>query len=190
MTYYATNEITGNVVAVALTGQQIVRHPVPIGDDVGTVMCYQGRIDFPSGVNLAINDVIEVAILPADHVPVDWIITCDQFDSNAAPTLTVTVGIMTGNVGDTTRTQANFAGTPEGGAAIPLGKGTVTSPQYLRNGLFQTFANLGFLWPRVAPSFTADRSVGLTFPAAAATNPATTRRLDFQLFTRIARYGA
>ena len=54
----------------------------------------------------------------------------------------VSVGPQTGTVGDATRTAAgNFAGTPEGGSPIPVGKGTAASPQYARNGLYQTFAN-------------------------------------------------
>jgi hypothetical protein len=39
-------------------------------------------------------------------------------------------------------------------------------------------------------SNTADRSIGLAVTTAAATNPATARRLDFTLFFRWSRYGA
>jgi hypothetical protein len=190
MSYFATNEITGNTVAAVLLGLLAVRRPVPIPDDVGTVLALQARIDFASGVNPALNDVVELCVLPAECSIVDWILSGDQFDSNAAPLLALSIGVMTGAVGDASRTSANFAGTAELANAMPFGKGVVASPQFLRDGLFQTFANQGTLARRVAPSTTVDRSIGLFIQAAAATNPATVRRLDFTLMIRASRFGA
>lgn len=191
-TYWQTSLLDGNAgskAAIGSVGVSKVQRSAPIADDVGTLVHVKGTLQMASGVNFAVNDVVEAAILPADHVPVDFIISGDQFDSNAAPLLTLSVGLMTGSVGDTSRTTANFSGTPEGGAAIPFGKGVVASPQYLRNGVFATFLNFGFLWNRIASSSTTDRSIGFFIAAAAATNPATVRRLDFELIYRVASYG-
>lgn len=193
MAYYQASAISlAGSLGVAQTGvKTIIQHPPTslFGDAV--VGCVQGTITFPSGTNLVAADVIEWCVLPSDHVPVDWELSGDQFDSNAAPTLTLAVGVMTGNPGDGTRTQAgNFAGSPEGCSPVPFGKGTVASPQYIRNGLFQTFQAYGQLWARVAPLFNADRSIGSYVGVAAATNPATSRRMDFKLWYRNASYGA
>lgn len=188
--YYQTTELQGGAAnATDLTGTGVapIRRPAVIGDDAATVLCSKGTITFLNATNPILNDVIELAILPADHVPVDWVLTLDQFDSNAAPTFAVTIGMMTGLPGDTSRLAA-AVGT-EGGSALPCGKGVVASPRYLRNGVYGTFVDQGVTWDRVAPT-NADRSVGLFIQAIAATNPATTRILSFFLFYRTARYGA
>jgi len=192
-TYWVGSAIDGNSAnkaAFGVSGSVKVQHSPPIADDVGTVLCVQSTLSVASGTNFTLNDVIEWAVLPADHVLVDWILSSDIQDSNAAPTFAVTIGLMTGTVGDATRTSAaNFAGTAEGANSVPFGKGTVTSPTYMRNGLYQTYKLDGVIWPRVAPSATVDRSVGMFVQAVAATSPATTRRMDLQLFYKIAAYG-
>jgi hypothetical protein len=192
-TYWLGSAIDGNSASKAaygVTGKAPIQHSPPIADDVGTVLSVTSTLQVASGTNFTLNDVVEWCVLPADHVPVDWVLSSDQQDSNAAPTFAVTIGVMTGTVGDATRTSGgNFAGTPEGVASMPFGKGLVASPQYARNGVQPTFANTGFLWQRVAPSATADRSIGMFIQAIAATSPATVRRMDFTLFYKIAAYG-
>lgn len=181
MAYYASDEITGSQIGVALTAAQFVRRPVPIADDVGTLMVFQGVITLASGVNPAANDVFEMCVLPADHVPVDWVMGGDQIETGA--TSTVTVGVMTGAVGDVTRTQTSFPAAfaaGNGGSTIVYGR--TANDNYVRNA--------SSWFERLAPSFTADRSVGFTLAGAIATPVAALRRISFKLYTRVARYGA
>jgi hypothetical protein len=174
MAYYATNEITGSTAAAALTGIQALRHSSVISTEAGDVESVTGTIIFASGVNLAINDVIELAVLPADHVPLDFILSNDDFDSAAL--ITIKLGLMTGAVGDAGRAIGTV-----GVEGIASGSTLLQAAAYTRCAL-ATFQ-------QIAPSTTADRSIGIGI-VAAPTNPATIRRLDFQLFYRAARYGA
>lgn len=176
MAYYATDIITGNLAAAALSGVQPFRRPTPVTDGVGDVMCDVGRVSFASGVNLAINDVIELAVLPANHVLVDWILVNDDFDS--ATTFTTKIGIMTGTPGDASRAIATV-----GVELLASGATTFQAAAVTRGSLI---ASVGAY--RIAPS-TSDRSIGCGV-VAAPTNPASTRQLDFFLFYRAARYGA
>lgn len=72
-------------------------------DDSGDVVTI--RVDFAvsaamidsSGVsraNFSANDVIELFDLPAGHVPVDAYIACDDIDSNGAPAVLMSLGII------------------------------------------------------------------------------------------------
>lgn len=170
--YYATNRLTGTIVAAALTGQIVQRQPVPISDGVGDVMVEHATISFASGVNPAANDVIELGILPADHVPVDWFLVNDDFDSTTS--ITIAIGIMTGTVGDASRDY-----TTVGVEALASGSTQLQAAGFLRC--------VTGTWCRLAPS-SADRSIGLTFPAVG-TAPATVRKLDFVYSYRWSRFG-
>jgi hypothetical protein len=190
MSYFATNQITGNTAAAALTVAQPMRRPSPIPMDVGQVCAAMGTLIFASGVNLAVNDVIELAILPSDCVPIDFILSADQFDSNGTPTLAGNIGVMTGSPGDVTRIQTAVGSTF--GAAVKWGSiagctaragqsnGTAAALTLVQYA--QTLSQLG--------STSADRSIGMAITALAATNPATIRRLDFTLFYRPAVFSA
>lgn len=190
MPYYATTIITGSTAAAALSGVQPIRRPPDIARAQGDVQTVMGVLTFASGLNLAVNDVIELAILPADHVPLDFVLVTDQFDSNAATTLAGNLGVMSGAVADAARIQT-AVGT-EFGAAIKWGgtAGSLAKPGYangganvLTNAMYATNV-LG-----VAPSSTADRSIGMAITALAATNPATARTLRFAFTFRWSSYG-
>lgn len=58
---------------------------------------------------LALNDIIDAVILPANHVPIDLVVEADDADSNGAPAITLDAGLITGTPGDTvgTRTCGN-----------------------------------------------------------------------------------
>lgn len=176
MPYYATDVITGNLAAAALSGVQPFRRPWPVSDRAGDVLCEVGRISFASGVNLAINDVIELAVLPANHTLLDWILVNDDFDS--ATTFTTKIGVMTGAVGDASRAIATV-----GVELLASGATTFQAAAVTRGSLIGSVGAY-----RIAPS-TSDRSIGCGV-VAAPTNPATQRQLDFYLFYRSARYGA
>ncbi|MEK6244021.1 MAG: hypothetical protein AABM33_05915 [Pseudomonadota bacterium] len=52
------------------------------------------RIEFVNSVALAINDIIEMGPLLEDHVIVDLILDSDDLDTNGAPAITLSVGIL------------------------------------------------------------------------------------------------
>jgi hypothetical protein len=41
-----------------------------------------------------VNDIVIIGYLPEDHVPVDYIVTSDDLDSNGTPTLEFTLGVL------------------------------------------------------------------------------------------------
>lgn len=61
----------------------------------GEVVCVRSTIALPAGIT--INDRLELCILPANCVPVDAILVADDLDT--ATTITLDVGIMSGDVG-------------------------------------------------------------------------------------------
>ena len=58
------------------------------------------RYDYSALATLALNDVIEMAYLPPNGVLVDAILICDDLDTHASPTISLDVGIMSGDWGD------------------------------------------------------------------------------------------
>ena len=114
------------------------------------------RLVYPLNVAMTAGDEIEMFVLPADHVPVDVMIDADRLDSNASPTLTVTCGLMSGTSGvaDATRT----VGTEFGSALTTIGRAAGGSMARCLTRPGAIFAD---------PS--RDRSIGISFPAAAAT---------------------
>lgn len=57
------------------------------------------RTVFAVKAALAVNDIIEALVLPADHVLQGAVLDADDLDVNATPLLTLDVGIMSGGVG-------------------------------------------------------------------------------------------
>ena len=94
--------------------------PVPIAypDCAGDVVVNRYEIDLAAlpltGKTLALNDVIDVGIIPATAQVVDVVIDADDLDTNASPALAFDVGVLSGAPGTTgTRTCGNesFAAT-------------------------------------------------------------------------------
>ena len=145
-------------------------HPMPSGSESDVLSV---RAEFSLSGALVINDVIEALILPADHVPVDFILDSDDVDTNGAPAVTYDVGVMSGTPG--VKDLARTVGT-EVFSASTLGQaGGVARPT-----LTSAF--------RIAPS-AADRSIGILIHAAPATS-ATTGKIGLTMLYRPARYGA
>lgn len=144
--------------------------PAPIADESDVVAV---RYKYSLAAALALNDRIEMGVLPADHVPVDFVVDCDDLDSNGAPTITLDCGIMSGTPGvaDATRT---------------VGTEFLSASTVAQAGGVVRAATVGAF--RVAPAST-DRSVGFLVKAAPATG-ATTGDIGITLYYRPARYGA
>lgn len=129
------------------------KQPMPISCDSDVLAV---RAVLPLNVALGADDFAEMLVLPADHVPVDFMLDADRLDSDGSPTLTVTAGIMSGLPGlaDTSRT----VGAQICSAITTLGRsagGTMVRTT-LRPGV-------------ILPDKYVNRSIGIKFPAAAAT---------------------
>lgn len=128
------------------------------------------RAEFDLSAVLALNDLIEMAILPANCVPVDFVLDCD--DISTAADVTLDVGVMAGTVGDTT------PGNRTTGAEV-FAASTVGQAGGLVRPTLKTAT-------RIAPA-TVDRAIGIKV-AAAATATAT-GKIGLTMFYRSARYG-
>lgn len=109
------------------------------------------------GVTLAVNDIIDMGLIPALSKVVDIIIDSDDLDSNGTPTLAFDVGVITGTPGD--RTGSRTCGS-EFFAASTIAR---------TGGVSRMSQSTGFRVDRA----NADRSIGLKITTAAATLPTT-----------------
>jgi hypothetical protein len=177
MSYYAGSEIQGGTTAVAKTGLVPIQRPAVVSARAGDVLHVVSTIIFANGTNIAINDVIEMLVLPADHVPVDFLIVADDLDS--ATTIQAKAGLMSGTPGDSSRALATVGTEILADASTTFqGAAAVGSP---------ISAAQAVLFNRITPS-SSDRSIGIGI-SAAPTNPATSRRVDLHLWYRWSRYG-
>lgn len=179
MAYYASSLITGSTTAVAKTTAIPLLQPYPSVMSAGEVSSVIGSISFASGTNPVANDVVELCILPAGCVVVDWYMLNDDFDTSGSPTITIKGGLISGTPGDATRDY-----TKVGAELWAAGTTLLQGAAFTR---MNTTTAAQMVW-RLAPS-ESDRSLGFTFDAAATTNPAAARRIDFALFYRSASYG-
>ena len=118
----------------------------------GMLCSFRAEISLKAA-QLTANQIVEMLALPAGCTPVDLIIDSDDIDTNAAPTVTIDVGLMSGEFGvnDSGRTcGAEFLSgatvAQAGGGARPTIKGAF----------------------RVEPS-ASDRSIGIKIGTAPAT---------------------
>lgn len=65
--------------------------PVPVAQEDITV---REKITL-TAAQVAINNVLELAVLPANCVPVDYVLIADDLDSGGSPTSTIDLGILT-----------------------------------------------------------------------------------------------
>lgn len=181
MAYYVSNQLTGVTTASAKTGVVPIITPPPTSPAIGRVVVVQATIIFPNGTNPAANDVIEMLTLPADHVPVDFDLVCDDFDSNGTPTIACKVGLLTGTPGDSSRVIGSV-----GTELLAAASTTLQAAAAVRHPISAAQAAA---FRQIAPS-TSDRSIAIGISAAAATNIAASRRIDLTVAYRWSRYGA
>lgn len=138
-----------------------VQQPSITPDGAGEIYAVRGEYSLAAA--LALNDIIEMVKLPVDCVPVDFIIDTDDFDSNGAPTLAMSVGFTAGTV-------AEF----RAAAAVGQSAGIVRMDSTLVS--------------RIAASETLERTVGLKVTTGPATGVAA-GKIGLTLFYRAERYG-
>jgi hypothetical protein len=135
--------------------QVVNRLPYPSANGAAQDVPVIGDFTVPAG--LALNDVVEMCAIPPGYVPVDYILDCEDSDSNGTPLMSLDIGILSGTYGDASaatgqaRTCSN-----EGASADTIARtGGITRP-----------AKVG--WSRIAPTDT-ERGFGIKVAAAAAT---------------------
>lgn len=133
--------------------------PMPVAQGVEIVRV---RMTHALAANPTANDVVWLGDLPPDHVPVDCILDAPDLDTNGAPTITISVGVL--NAGktdlDTTWISASTVG-QAGGIARP------TLGTLVRTASSSSKQSIGLKFPAVAATFAAG-TIGLTLLYAAA----------------------
>jgi len=147
-------------------------YPMPTADDSDVIAV---RMEYSLAAALALNDVIEMGPLPADHVPVDCVLDADDLDTNGAPTITLSVGIL--NAGKTAISTA----AADGGAAW-IAASTVAQAGGLVRPTVSAIT-------RVAPDAANDRPMGVLVAAGPATGAAT-GKVGLTVMYRASSYGA
>lgn len=131
------------------------------GDCAGDLVVNQFFIDLQAA-DLALNNVIDLGVLPAGHTVINANLVPDDLDTNGAPAITLDVGIMTGVVGDAVNARTVGTELFSQSTAAQAGTPTVAS------------AKSAF----TIPATPYDRSIGVAIHAAPATAAAGRIRLN------------
>ena len=130
------------------------------GDCAGDVVVNDYFVDLTAG-QIALNNIIDLGILPANHTVSDAILIVGDLDTNGTPTIALDVGIMSGTPGDII-------------SARTCGNEFYAADTTARAGGVARMSKLaGFT---ILPT-EADRSIGVKIQAAAATAAAGRIRL-------------
>lgn len=78
--------------------QVIANKAMATARDGASLVPITGEFVIPAG--FANNDIVEMACLPAYHIPVDLIVHVPDVDTNGSPTATFDYGVITGRFGD------------------------------------------------------------------------------------------
>lgn len=131
------------------------------------------RMEYSLAAALALNDVMYMGDLPADHVPVDFMVDSDDLDTNGAPAIVLGVGII--NATD----NGLSAAADDGGAGWLLSSNIGQA-----GGMARPTTNV---MSRVKPT-TGSRRLGVHVSTGPATG-ATTGKVGLTLLYRAGSYG-
>lgn len=145
-------------------------YPMPTCDDAAP---RNVRMEYSLAAALALNDVIYAGDLPADHVPVDFMLDADDLDTNGAPAIILAVGIINA-------TDNGLSTDAADGGAVWLAGSTIGQA----GGLARPTTNV---ITRVTPT-SGSRRVGVHVSTGPATG-ATTGKVGLTLTYRAANYG-
>jgi hypothetical protein len=150
-------------------GNGQVAYPSEAGQLISNRYTFQlGRNGIPN--TLLVGDIIDIGILPANCTIEDVVIDTDDFDTNATPTISFDVGIMTGTPGDVVSARSLVAGQ----------EAFLTDTTARTGGLSRTTRQQIM---RVAPTG-SDRSIGVRLAAVAATWATTNPTFTVQVSIR------
>jgi hypothetical protein len=144
--------------AIVQSSWGALKRQAPVSSEAGTVKVERYTYTVPAGLTLNVNDIIELAILPAYHTVVDATLVVDE-----AGTATYDVGIMSSIPGDTD--QARTCGNELFAAAVDA--------QSTRMSKIAGF--------RIVP-IAGDRSIGVKVLTASITGAA--QVIDLLLYTK------
>lgn len=129
--------------------------PISQGSDL---VCLPFECDVPaSGDGTVVNDIIEMGVLPAGHVPVDVIYSATDLDTNGTPTHAVSFGVLNAAKDDISTAAA------DGGAAWETG---------LQVGRAGTMVRQSTAVLDAVAASTAARALGFKVTTASATKAA------------------
>ena len=126
--------------------------PAVTADRAGDVVSQEVTITLSA--NPTANDTYAFLTLPANHVPVDCILTSDDLDTNGTPPITMSVGVLNAALTAIDTTSSS------GGAAW-ISASTIGQSAGLARPTTVAIS-------RVTPT-SADRIIGVAFPAISAT---------------------
>ncbi len=131
------------------SAQGIIGVPIPAFAGAATAF----RFSHTLSANPSVNDILELACIPANCRVIDVILDSDDLDTNGAPTLAYDVGVMSGDFG--VNDAARTCGAEFFAASAASQTGAVARPTI--KTAFRTTTT------------SKDRSIGLKFTAVAAT---------------------
>lgn len=133
----------------------------------GEVKAVRGSVALPD--TLAASDIVKLVVLPAEHVVVDCILDSDDLDTGGTPTIIVSAGVLNSGATD-----------------IESGQKLIDGSGVAKTGGIARMDQQGA--PRIAPSSTTDRIVGVKVDTVAATKAAGT--IGLTLLYRVENFGA
>lgn len=181
MAYYVSNVLNGTAGGGAITAVPTYHRPVSTAASAGVVLHDRATLSLASGTNFASNDVVEMWVLPAGFVLVDWVLWWSTWDSSTG--LATKVGLMTGTPLDYTRALATVGVELMPTGSTVLRTAGAASPKAVVSG--GVTATEMMLFNALGAS-TSDRSVGVGIETQASSNPSTTRKLVFDAFYKAA----
>lgn len=134
---------------------------IPYASFAGVVVAQRFVISV-TAAQLLLNNIFELAPIPIGHVPLDMVLDTDDLDTNAAPTLTLDVGVMSGVWGDPDQARtvgAEFFAASNVAQAGGIARPTLKTAQ--RVAASQTARSIG-VKVAAAPATAAPGDIGLT----------------------------
>jgi len=181
MAYYASNILTGTAGGAAITAKPTYHKPTTGAASAGVVLHERALLSLASGTNLATNDVVELWVLPAGFVLLDWTLWWSTWDSGTQ--LATKLGLMTGTPLDSGRALATVGVELMPTGTTVLRTAGAASPKAIVSG--GVTATEMALFNALGAS-TADRSIGLGIETQAQTNPTATRKIVLDVLYKAA----
>ena len=131
--------------------------PVPTPSTAAETTAAVFEYKFAAGKTASVGDIIEIGVLPAYAIPVDAHLDVDDLDTNGTPTITLDVGLMSGQVGALLNDDAS---------ARTIGSEFFAAATQAQAG---GFARMTKSPKAITADNTKDRSIGVKLAAGAAT---------------------
>lgn len=181
MAYWASNVLTGTAGGATITAKPTYHRPTTTAASAGVVLHERALLSLASGTNFATNDVVELWVLPAGFVLVDWNLFWSTWDSGTQ--FATKLGLMTGTPLDYSRALATV-----GVELMPTGTtvlrtaGAGNPKAIVSGGVTATEMALFY----ALGASTSDRSIGLGIETKPQTDPTATRKVILDVWYKAA----